>query len=277
MIPRLSNVILLSLFGALNAFVPSPTARISFISLSSSTKNEEVTQSVNPRLEGLSFMLDDGTRKSHSVAENTAFVTGFFKGLSTKESYRSLLTSLWFVYGAMERAFDECQLEEVQRLDDKELRRIEGLRADMDYFHGTNGYENISRSFFTRKYVERIEKVAKEKPYLLIAHQYTRYLGDLFGGQMMSGMATRSLNLPEGKGVEFYRFEGIKNTKDYINDWYSRLNSLDLSSDQKKEIVDEANLVFELNIGIFQELEGSALAAMWSVAWVTFKEKLGLS
>ena len=31
------------------------------------------------RGEGLALLLDDGTRKSHSVAENTAFVTGFFR------------------------------------------------------------------------------------------------------------------------------------------------------------------------------------------------------
>ena len=31
---------------------------------------------------GLALLLDDGTRKSHSVAENTAFVNGFFKGAS---------------------------------------------------------------------------------------------------------------------------------------------------------------------------------------------------
>ena len=32
------------------------------------------------RSSGLALALDDGTRKSHSMAENTAFVTGFFKG-----------------------------------------------------------------------------------------------------------------------------------------------------------------------------------------------------
>ena len=138
MIRVLAVVILLSLVGVTNGFVLNPTTRTCFVPLSSSTKNEEGTQIIvnNPRLEGLSFMLDNGTQKSHLVAENTAFVTGFFKGLSTKNSYRSLLTSLWFVYGAMERAFDKCQLKDVQRLDNKELRRIKGLRADMDYFYG---------------------------------------------------------------------------------------------------------------------------------------------
>lgn len=87
----------------------------------------------NPRTEGLALMLDDGTRKSHSVAENTAFVSGFFRGLSTKEAYRNLLTSLFFVYSAMEEAFDKTTDERVTTLDDPELRRLTALKQDSEY------------------------------------------------------------------------------------------------------------------------------------------------
>ena len=38
------------------------------------------TQKKSAREDGLALLLDDGTRKSHSLAENTAFVNGFFKG-----------------------------------------------------------------------------------------------------------------------------------------------------------------------------------------------------
>merc|ERR1719253_1833065 len=101
-----------------------------------------------------------------------------------------------------------------------------------------------------RKYVRRIEAVAAENPKLLIAHQYSRYLGDLFGGQMMGGMATKSLDLREGVGVSFYQFDGIDNTGDFITSWYSKLNALDLTDEEKRAIVDEANHVFALNIEI---------------------------
>ena len=61
---------------------------------------------VNPRTFGLALELDDGTRKVHSVAENTQFVAGFFKGLGRRESFAQLTTSFYFVYEAMERALD---------------------------------------------------------------------------------------------------------------------------------------------------------------------------
>ena len=230
----------------------------------------------NPRKEGLALQLDDGTRKSHSVAQNSAFVTGFFKGLSNRDSYSKLLTSLYFVYVAMEDAFDATPEATVKQMDNTELRRVQACSEDMEYFYGPGWKNKIQPSAAAKKYVARVKEVAENKPRLLIAHQYTRYLGDLFGGQMMGGMATKSLNLNEEKGIAFYTFDEIDSASDFISTWYRKLNALDLTEEEKEEIVDEANLVFDLNIEILQELEGSPFQAIFSFAWKSFREKVGL-
>jgi hypothetical protein len=155
-------------------------------------ENEELV--LNPRLMGLALQLDEGTRKSHSMAQNSAFVTGFFKGLSTRDSYRALITSLYFVYQAMEQAFDDkanASDDEtacfVQALDDPALRRLAALKQDLEYFYGSEWKKNENKmngmqpSPATQAYVARVEEVAQNQPHLLVAHQYTRYLGDLFG------------------------------------------------------------------------------------------------
>lgn len=147
----------------------------------------------------------------------------------------------------------------------------------VDYFYGPDWKDSIQPSAATKAYVARIEKVAETQPWLLIGHQYSRYLGDLFGGQMMGGMAQRSLDLEGDKGTSFYQFDDIPSTKDYITDWYERLNRLELTDEQREAIVDEANYVFALNIAIFDELEGSPLKAMWTLAWNSMKIRLGLS
>eukprot|EP00522_Entomoneis_paludosa_P004990 CAMPEP_0172468328 /NCGR_PEP_ID=MMETSP1065-20121228/60999_1 /TAXON_ID=265537 /ORGANISM="Amphiprora paludosa, Strain CCMP125" /LENGTH=283 /DNA_ID=CAMNT_0013225691 /DNA_START=27 /DNA_END=876 /DNA_ORIENTATION=- len=245
---------------------------------STTTDNDAVLEAVNPRDQGLALQLDDGTRKSHSVAENTAFVSGFFKGLSTQESYRNLITSLYFVYQAMETSFDTTTEERVQALDGPELRRLASLEQDLEYFYGPDWTNQIQMSPATQAYVGRIQDIAQgTQPYLLIGHQYSRYLGDLFGGQMMGGMAMRSLDLTPGKGVQFYEFDQIPSAKEYISEWYQTLNQLDLTETEKQAIVDEANYCFALNIAIFEELEGSAWKAMWTLAFNTIKLKLGMS
>lgn len=231
----------------------------------------------NPRLSGLALMLDDGTRKSHSMAENTQFVTGFFKGLGDRASFSQLVTSLYFVYKAMEEAFDTTEDPLVRSLDFPELRRLEAIEADLAFFYGPDWRSEVQPSAGTRVYCERVLEVAAESPRLLIAHQYTRYLGDLFGGQMMGGMAVRSLGLEGGSGTSFYRFRDIEDNKAFITQWYAKLNELDLSTSEKEAIVDEANLVFRLNIDIFEELDGSPIAAAWQLFSSFVRSNLGLA
>lgn len=231
---------------------------------------------VNPRLVegGLSQLLDDGTRKSHSMAENSAFVTGFFKGVSNKDTFAELVKSLYFVYDTMEKALETSQESRVVALDYPTLRRTKCLEVDMEFFYGKDWKNTVSPSPATIEYCNHITKVGKEAPFLLVAHQYTRYLGDLFGGQMMGGMAMKSLKLEKNQGTAFYNFESIPNTRAFINEWYGTLNALEFSEVQRQELVDEANLVFRLNIGIFNELEGNPVSTAFKLLLEAAKEKL---
>ena len=54
------------------------------------------------------------------------------------------------------------------------------------------------------KYCYRINEVAEKDPYLLIAHHYTRYIGDLSGGQILKGIAKKALNPREGEGFTLF-------------------------------------------------------------------------
>ena len=91
-----SHILILAgaLCGIASAFVAPVLITPQQISpLFSTLQKDDIVEVVsNPRKEGLALMLDDGTRKSHSMAENTAFVSGFFKGIATKESFSNLGT-----------------------------------------------------------------------------------------------------------------------------------------------------------------------------------------
>jgi len=224
---------------------------------------------------GLALMLDDGTRKSHSVAENTAFVAGFFRGMSSTDAFAKLTAAFYHVYTAMENAFeDETADGVVKQMDFGSLRRKQALERDMEFFFGPDFRDTVKPSPATQRYVDRLNTLRSTSDYRLVAHQYTRYLGDLFGGQMMAGMAKKSLDLDDDKGLAFYDFPLIEDNSRFIETWYNEVNSLDLSEAQKSALVDEANLAFQLNIGVFDELEGSAASAVWKFAAQSFIERL---
>ena len=261
--------------------------RISTVSMEISEQRVAQAMEIKPvaetsaRATGLALALDDGTRKSHSMAENTQFVTGFFKGISTRSAFSQLVASLYFVYKAQEEAFEATSNADVKTMDYSELRRLASLEEDMEYYFGAEWRATVKPTPATREYCDRIATIASEQPELLIAHQYTRYLGDLFGGQMMGGMARSTLKLDKSKGTRFYEFDEIApgaGTKAFIEDWYAQLNALDLSEAQQQQIVDEANLVFSLNIKLFNELEGGKRAvvrAVWGLFTNAIKSRVG--
>ena len=92
----------------------------------------------------LAAQLREGTKKSHTMAENTGFVSCFLKGVVDKASYRKLVADLYFVYSAME--------DEISQLNDHpvvgpvamaQLNRREALEQDLTYYFGDSWKEEI--------------------------------------------------------------------------------------------------------------------------------------
>jgi heme oxygenase len=138
-----------------------------------------------------------------------------------------------------------------------ELNRRESLEKDLSYYYGNNWKNEISLSDATRVYVDRIKKVGAEKPELLVAHAYTRYLGDLSGGQLLKKIAQRAMNLTSGEGLAFYEFDSIKDEQEFKQNYKKAMDSLPLTESLSEQIVAEANLSFTMNMKMFQELETS--------------------
>lgn len=132
-----------------------------------------------------------------------------------------------------------------------ELHRKEALTKDMEYFFGENWEEQVQCSQAAQKYVERIHYVGQNEPELLVAHAYTRYMGDLSGGQVLKKVAQRALKLPStGEGTQFYKFENVDNAQQFKQLYRARMNALDLNLKTKEKIVEEANKAFEYNMQV---------------------------
>ena len=204
-----------------------------------------------------------GTKKSHSAAENTSFVRSFLRGVVSKESYKKLVSDLYFVYSAME--------EEVENLKDhpiigqiqlSDLKRVNALEQDLRFYYGPIWRSLITPSEACNQYVNRIREVAKNEPELLVSHHYTRYLGDLSGGQILKGIAEKALALGDGQGLKFYDFEKIEDPKAYKAGYRGILDGLPITEHQANAIIVEANYAFRLNMYMFDTLEGNWIQSL---------------
>jgi len=218
--------------------------------------------------------LKEGTKKSHSAAENTAFVKSFLRGVISKESYRTLVSDLYFVYVALEEEFRIFKNDPVLgKLYLPELERVTALERDLRYYYGPIWRSIVKPSEECQRYVDRIHEVAKSEPELLIGHHYTRYLGDLSGGQILKGIAEKALNL-NGEGLYFYEFDKIDNAKIYKEKYRSILDKLPLTDSQQNAIITEANYAFRLNMYMFEQLEGNSLVSFFKILMGVIRGKL---
>jgi heme oxygenase len=210
----------------------------------------------------LATLLREGTKKSHTMAENVGFVKCFLRGVVEPNSYRKLVANLYFVYSAMEEEFEQHKSHPVlSKIYFPVLNRKASLEKDLSYYFGFNWRDQVSPSQGAQNYVARIREVSQTHPELLVAHAYTRYLGDLSGGQVLKKIATNAMNLTEG-GTAFYEFEAIADEKVFKTQYRAALDSLEISEETAEAIVQEANEAFGMNMKMFNELEGNLIKAI---------------
>ena len=211
----------------------------------------------------LATQLREGTKKAHTKAENVAFVKCFLKGVVEKNSYRNLVKNFYFVYSAMEEEIQRHRENPViSKIYFPELNRKQSLEQDLKFYYGNGWREQVAPSSAGKAYVQRIRDISKLEPELLVAHSYTRYLGDLSGGQILKKIAQRGMNLTDGEGTAFYEFPEILDDKAFKNNYRQAMNDIPIDQATADRIVDEANATFGMNMKMFNELEGNLIKSI---------------
>ena len=207
----------------------------------------------------LASCLREGTQKSHTLAENTAFMKCFLKGIVERDPFRRLMANLYFVYSALEEEMRRHTQHSVMGpMYFPLLERVPQLEKDLAFYYGDNWRDQITASPEGQRYVERIRELSNQNPALLIAHAYVRYMGDLSGGQSLKAITRSALGLSDGVGTAFYEFVDIPTVearRAFKGKYRNVLNSLPIEDSLAHQIVDEANLAFQLNHNVMHELE----------------------
>jgi len=206
----------------------------------------------------LSTAMRDGSKIEHEAAENSTFMSELLAGRINEAGYAAYLLRLRVVYDALEsvgRSHHEDPL--VGAVHDQDLERLAALDADLD--HWAPGGDRAVDSPAAAAYAERILGTASEWGGLYVAHHYTRYLGDLSGGQAIGRILDREFDLG-GRGIAFYSFPAVPKPKPYKDAYRARLDALGTTPEEKARIVTEVQAAFGLNRALFAEL-GDQLSA----------------
>ncbi|XP_020503325.1 heme oxygenase [Labrus bergylta] len=205
----------------------------------------------------LSEQIKQVTKDCHERAENTELMLSFQRGKVTLPQFKVLLCSLYEVYQALEEEMDRNSNHPgvAPIYFPAELARLKTLAKDLEFFYGQNWREKIVVPAATKRYCHRIRQLGRENPEFLIAHAYTRYLGDLSGGQVLGRIAQKSLGLKSSDGLSFFAFPGVSSPNLFKQLYRSRMNSVALTEEERNGVLEEAVRAFELNIQVFDDLQ----------------------
>ncbi|WP_371628968.1 biliverdin-producing heme oxygenase [Streptomyces sp. NBC_00341] len=203
-----------------------------------------------------STLIRTASHEQHVEAETSTFMSDLLGGRLGVDAYTRYTEQLWFVYRAMEDDAGALREDAVAGpFIQPELMRTAELERDLAHLRGADWREGLEPLPATAAYAERVAECARSWPAGYIAHHYTRYLGDLSGGQIIRDKAERTWGFErKGDGVRFYVFEGISNPASFKRGYRELLDAVDADDLEKQRIVDECKRAFALNTAVFREL-----------------------
>jgi heme oxygenase len=206
-----------------------------------------------PAFGPLSVAMKEGSAAEHIAAEQSPFMSEMLAGRITAKGYCEYLLRLRVVYAALEDAIRHHRTDPmVAAVYDPALERLTAIDADLE--HWAPGAAREIESPAAAAYSERVTALVWGGS--LVAHHYTRYLGDLSGGRMIDRVLDRTFEL-HGAGLAFYKFP--MRPKPYKDSYRARLDALRTDSHDIDRIVDEVKLAFGLNHALLDELADASI------------------
>ncbi|MDP9862188.1 MULTISPECIES: biliverdin-producing heme oxygenase [Streptosporangium] len=209
-----------------------------------------------------SEVLRDATWSDHGAAEDESYLKALMAGHLSREAYGEMVAQHYFAYVALDGASRALADDPVAApFVFPELYREEALARDLETIYGAGWRSRIEPSPPTRTLVARIEQVAT-RPDGYIAHHYTRYMGDLSGGQFIRMELQKIYGYQPGGGVDFYLFDRVGSLPRFKNEYRARLDALALDEAGRQRIIRETKLAYLLNTEVLADLGRVARAEL---------------
>jgi heme oxygenase len=200
-----------------------------------------------------SIALRGSTRTLHDKANFSGYMSALLGGELSLAGYTQLAVQYYFIYEAIEQVSDAMAEDAVgSRFVYDELRRLPKLSRDLEALVGPGWRGKIEPLASTAAYAARVREAGQDSGGY-VAHHYTRYLGDIAGGQVIRRVLEKTYGLTDA-GALFYHFDEIGSAPAFRDNYRQALDTAPWNEDERARVIDEALVAFECNIAVFTEL-----------------------
>ena len=204
-----------------------------------------------------STTLRDRTMPDHQQAEGNTLMRDLVAGTLDPARMGDMLAQHLLVYRALETVAEAHRGHpEVQPFLLDGLARTAVLTDDVARLLGADAVDALAARPATAAYVARLEEMATW-PGGFVAHHYTRYLGDLSGGQHIGRVVARAY--PD-LAIGFYTFAEIESPKAVKERYRELLDAAPWSDEERERVIDEVRNAYALNTAMFRDLDDDPAA-----------------
>jgi heme oxygenase len=205
--------------------------------------------------------LRERTWSGHGESEGADFMSDLMSGKGTRDDYIALVAQHFFIYEALEAAAAGMAGDPIAAcFISPSLTRLPAIVADLEFLIGADWRDQISPLPTTARYVDRINTVAATWAGGFVAHHYTRYLGDLSGGQVIRTLMQRQFGF-QTNGVGFYLFAEIASPKQFKETYRDQLDAVQWSDAERDRVIDEVLIAYRFNTELFIDLSRAKAVA----------------
>jgi heme oxygenase len=195
------------------------------------------------------------TWSHHERAAESTFLQALVAGRLDRLGYADMVGQHYFIYRVLEEAAGAMSANRVVNgLMSPSLTRLPAIEMDLCALLGDDWAQRVRPNVATEAYCERLHETCFTWPGGFVAHHYTRYLGDLSGGQYLRHRVAQALQLPGDVGTRFYVFDGIADVEGFKLAYRRRLDAMSWDEAERTAIVNEVTLAYRLNINVLTEL-----------------------
>lgn len=181
------------------------------------------------------------------------------RGTITRSAYLALLVNLRAIYEALEIQLDANRDNPaLAGVDWNSVRRTPALESDIEHFRDRTSHLTTEQS--ASRYVLQLRKLGAEAPGALLVHAYLRYLGDMYGGQIMRRTLAKAFPDASANSFSFYDFTSVGDQNAFVNSVRSALDALPDHGFDADALLAEAKLGYALHAELFDELASSQAA-----------------
>ncbi|WP_010204472.1 biliverdin-producing heme oxygenase [Salinibacterium sp. PAMC 21357] len=206
--------------------------------------------------------LRERTWSSHGDSEGADFMKDLMTGKGSRDDYIALVAQHYFIYEAIEAAADHFANDPVAApFITSQLTRLPAIEADLEFLLGADWRDQIAPLPTAAAYAARVREIAAQDwAGGFIAHHYTRYLGDLSGGQVIRTLMQRQFGF-ETNGVGFYLFDQIAKPKEFKSTYRDQLDAVQWDDAERERVINEVLTAYKFNTDLFIDLSRAKAAA----------------